>query len=1248
MKKFSYNLTRIGQKLPLFCLITMLTIALGLSKSYAQFSTVANSPATFIDGGESPSVASFTYAPVGGPWSFASGGGLSKNNSGFTNGSPNAPQGNQIIFLQGVGRASRTIQVTQSGFYRLRFKAALRANMPNQTQNVGIKIDGINIGEIPVPNTNYTDLYSLAIYLNTGNHALELRGTRPIAGDHTAFVDALYLAPVHDWHNPQTWGGALPGTNSTVTITAGTAVAAHSNINVKRITVNGQLLGVQNRNVNIATHNIMVMGSNALLEFGQALAPYPMNATITLTATPNDGATAHPAMGNNFLGVMGGRLELHGLVKNSWTKLQDDLGNRHIRLAEATNWQAGDEIVVVSNRSNWNEAEKRTIESVSEGGRLLRLTQTLTYPHQGAVKTYQRGSKTWVADLRPEVGLLTHNIKIQGGAAGAATGYGGHTMIMNNGRAYVENIELYNMGQKAILARYPFHWHMLGAVGAGQYLKNSSIHQSFNRAITIHGTERTLVENNFCYDHIGHGVFLEDGSERFNVIRKNVVLLTKRPAQGEELTPSDNQFDQVQNRTPSSFWITNPQNTFEDNIAAGTHGTGYWFAFPQRPTGLSATDPRFSSMRPHTLPLISFARNAAHSCMSGFDIFDQLDANHAIVTNAGWANNEDHLMENCLWYANNLALYTGIGAGGRSDNLIFDNNIFVENVVATMFASYSIVRQSVFVAHSGFNLIGANRQRYAYRVYDGAGQVHNSHFIGWNHAKANLLINTGAATKHPNHIFTGNTTDHSGFVRCALPNFNVKPVGVAGANHVLHPRFWSVVIKDVTGSITQKANTTLVSNHPFLLVGDEYQPSNWENAYRSDHHFALSVVSYPGLAVSNFPNISVTREKAGTESKHAYYVLGGNNGFKETQKLPMIVNEGFEYVYNFETLPTNRFVRFQVDDAVVGDDFVARFRHFGRLSGLQFGSPQPFNAYGSLSALRNATSSGYYVQGGGDVYLKIVAVSKNQYYDIRWSGNTTLPAIDTDGDQMSNQQEHALGRHMYDASDLATHFNQSNNFEGWVGIYNVSNPRVQSGYLSGTSSNNGDAIIFNNDFNFRSDRVRTLQVRMKASQNTTVQVFFGTSIAPGHSGSRVVSAFYSGNGNWQTLTFDMANHVSWNNTITTLRLDPVSGLNISFDVDWIKGFCSGCPNGGASAARATDYIGNLPFNKPQPSKVYPNPVQDKLYIKGASRGTTVQVLSEVGQLLKTQSYQDALDLSDLMPGVYLIKCQGKTYKVIKE
>ena len=70
---------------------------------------------------------------------------------------------------------------------------------------------------------------------------------------------------------------------------------------------------------------------------------------------------------------------------------------------------------------------------------------------------------------------------------------------------------------------------------------------------------------------------------------------------GEQLLPSD--------VAPATFWITNPDNTYRGNVAAGSQGFGFWFALPVSPTGLSTA----SALRPRETPLREFTDNVAHS-----------------------------------------------------------------------------------------------------------------------------------------------------------------------------------------------------------------------------------------------------------------------------------------------------------------------------------------------------------------------------------------------------------------------------------------------------------------------------------------------------------------------------------------------------------------------------------------------------------------------------------------------------------
>ena len=71
---------------------------------------------------------------------------------------------------------------------------------------------------------------------------------------------------------------------------------------------------------------------------------------------------------------------------------------------------------------------------------------------------------------------------------------------------YVDGVELNRMGQNMHLAWYPIHWHLIGDAD-GQYIRNSAIHGTYSRCVTVHGTNDLLIENNVTYNNIGHCFF---------------------------------------------------------------------------------------------------------------------------------------------------------------------------------------------------------------------------------------------------------------------------------------------------------------------------------------------------------------------------------------------------------------------------------------------------------------------------------------------------------------------------------------------------------------------------------------------------------------------------------------------------------------------------------------------------------------------------------------------------------------------
>src|SRR6187455_2495103 len=294
------------------------------------------------------------------------------------------------------------------------------------------------------------------------------------------------------------------------------------------VTINGKLSFPDKSDLELSTEWIMVHGE---LEVGTEAKPFTHKATITLTDNVKDEQLM--GMGDRGIMLSGGTLNLHGDRTNTWTKLSATAaaGATSIQVLNAAQWKVGDEIVLASTDYDPRQAERRTIAAIN--GNNITLDKKLDYMHFGKI--------TFGVDERGEVAMLTRNIKIQASEDAAQTFFGGHVMAMVTSKMYVDGVELNRMGQNLTLARYPIHWHLVGDA-QGQYIKNAAIHDTYNRCVTVHGTNYVHVENNVTYNIVGHCFFLEDGIEHGNEYVHNLAIQikchTSKPCVPTNLGPS--------------------------------------------------------------------------------------------------------------------------------------------------------------------------------------------------------------------------------------------------------------------------------------------------------------------------------------------------------------------------------------------------------------------------------------------------------------------------------------------------------------------------------------------------------------------------------------------------------------------------------------------------------------------------------------------------------------------------------------
>jgi|GEM_PF-845520 len=818
-------------------------------------------------------------------------------------------------------------------------------------------------------------------------------------------IDLIENAPVSavlnngDWSNPNTWSTAqVPGPADQVTIPDNIKVFLDmQNVTVRQLTINGTLQVNRNQEVNLTSDWIVVNGTTAKLDWGTATDPYLGKAVITLNG--NDENYDYAGMlGNKFLGIMGGAtLEMHGETKRSWTKLNQkaDIGANQITLLDAVNWEVGDQIVIASTDFDPHEAEKRTITAISANSKTLTLDAPLAYMHWGTLQSYKNGTK--ILDERAEVGLLTRNIKIQGNVNSETTLFGGHIMSMITSTVKVAGVQLYRMGQAGVLGRYPFHWHLCKNA-TGQYLKNSTIEKSWNRAVTVHGTDNVLVEDNVAYDHIGHGYFLEDASETGNSFIGNLGLVSRVPTATQAIEKHDIVIRNGRNLSPATFWITNNENSFEGNVAAGSEGTGFWFITPQYDFG-----GRRPTVNLFEQPFTKFDNNVAHSCLAlGVAFNGEFNADNSVNP----LNTTKTVAPNPHFYNNLIYKNEGNGLWTLTRAAIYEDWIFADNGASTFHVFHQTFKDNLFVGRSanygtlvgatdislGYNLpndliIQRHSRFNAFAFYDGPLGLENCHFDGFADEYSQIMQILGAAvvscSSYSRNITFGPNVDPDKI----LSFLSTGRDGFRGINHADGNN--TSVFNDLDNSMTGKIGAYSVNIVPpntyypydkdyFKEPGATSEPL-WDAWYNPTAKFGI--VEAKGVTVPlKETNIYTTRIKNG--QKFTTSLEDASKANANHWKILSIMNDGYHYVIQ-PTEVSKSYRSMKLSNVGPGeylDVDIINVPNAVGISKFTAGDPEPLSGYPSLAALRSQTTQTGYFVDDNTIHLRYVATNANNVY----------------------------------------------------------------------------------------------------------------------------------------------------------------------------------------------------------------------------------------------------------------------------
>lgn len=364
----------------------------------------------------------------------------------------------------------------------------------------------------------------------------------------------------------------------------------------------------------------------------------------------------------------------------SWVRLKGTINKEATQLVvgRSVDWGIGDRIVVTT--TDYLPGHSEVLEIIAPAVNDTTFNFKVIDPFTGAdipggLKYTHNGSTFSLADVpgrvglnimadnkpaaetRAAVALLSRSIRIV--SAGddfdsanptcaydcfkPATNYFGGHAIFRQGfkQVQIQGVEFYQMGQGGRMGHYPVHFHMARIVPSDTYVKDSSIWDSMTRFITIHATQGVTLARNVGFMSIGHGFYLEDGTETDNKLYSNIGIFARAAVdniQNPRKVPGI--LANTTNKTvttdvpyhsdyaqPAVFWIMNGWNDIEYNMAAGANACGicYWW-LPGAISGMSQNEKweGYASQqnnlgRAGDTPLKNFTGNYCTSAMNAFN-----------------------------------------------------------------------------------------------------------------------------------------------------------------------------------------------------------------------------------------------------------------------------------------------------------------------------------------------------------------------------------------------------------------------------------------------------------------------------------------------------------------------------------------------------------------------------------------------------------------------------------------------------
>lgn len=350
--------------------------------------------------------------------------------------------------------------------------------------------------------------------------------------------------------------------------------------------------------------------SSAALEVGTAERPMPAGTKAVIRLVYFEGTDK-----DNLPAIVdcGGRMDFHGApMSRTWVKLAKPVkkGDAQVVLEEAVSgWRVGDRVILTAGKPleyvpeegggrrkyAVSQTEERIIAAIA--GANVTLDKPVEYEHAAS------------EEGRCEVANLSRNVVVESADVKVARG---HTMYHRHSSGSISYAEFRGLGKENVLGRYPIHFHLLRDGMRGGGVLGASIWDSGNRFMAIHGTDYLLVRDNVGYGCVGHGFFMEDATEQYNIIDRNLAVQAR---EGKRLPNQALAFDANEG---AGFWWANGRNTFTRNVACENHRYGFRFEIGKvrgKPPVLVLRQPDGTTAEQdvRTIPFLRFDSNESHS-----------------------------------------------------------------------------------------------------------------------------------------------------------------------------------------------------------------------------------------------------------------------------------------------------------------------------------------------------------------------------------------------------------------------------------------------------------------------------------------------------------------------------------------------------------------------------------------------------------------------------------------------------------